>query len=344
MTPLVATVLSPAVKAALAAGAGVCLLTVLLGIIGLPMLRRLHVGQNVRDDGPKTHLKKSGTPTFGGMFFLLPMMAAGAVLASRVPSMRVAGLIVIFMTAFGVVGFIDDYTKVRISKEGMTVRQKTVALGLLSLAAAICFVFFVPECVIYLPFTVRKVAITGGWRILYAAFLVPFFFYMSNSVNITDGLDGLLAGLMAIASLFLFVTSLLLMRIGERSLSVTAMSIVMMGGCLGFLVFNRHPAKVFMGDLGSQALGIGFVLLTVVMGMPYLSLVTGFIFFFEGLSVTLQFLYYRHTGGKRIFKMAPIHHHFELSGWKETQIVRRFYLVGWLCGLIGLAFVAGLFR
>jgi phospho-N-acetylmuramoyl-pentapeptide-transferase len=166
--------------------------------------------------------------------------------------------------------------------------------------------------------------------------VILFIFYISNAVNITDGLDGLLSGLTVISSLFLALTAWLIRDLIEGYFPALLLSLVLAAGCLGFLVFNRHPAKIFMGDTGSQALGVGLAGITLMLGVPWLMLITGFVFVFEGLSVVIQFLYFRRTGGKRIFRMAPIHHHFELGGWKETKVVAVFWLVAILCGALGL--------
>lgn len=322
--------------------------TVLTGLIGLPIIRRGSSEQPIRHNGPRTHLAKAGTPTFGGLFFLLPfalVAIAGPLLRKDLTHMSVALLL---MFLFAAVGFMDDFIKVRVSPKGLSVRQKTLLLGLLSIVGAVYYLWLSPvPPFILVPFTVEPIFVTGWWKALYLVFLVPFFFYMSNSINITDGVDGLLSSLMSIACLGLFTVGGLLFAIlpGEVAGSFTTLSAVLAAGCLGFLLFNRYPAKIFMGDTGSQALGIGFVFLTVMAGVPYLALITGFVFFFEGFSVVLQVLYFKHTGGKRIFRMSPIHHHFELGGWKEMKIVNVFSLIAFLAAILGFSLVSGpLFR
>lgn len=320
------------------------LATLVIGAMGLPLMKKLNVGQRVRDDGPKSHYSKSGTPTFGALFFLIPLFLIGFAAALIYSGMLTFGMILLFMLLFSIVGFIDDYIKVRVSKAGLSIKQKTVMLGLLSALASAWFVYMGPGgAFILVPFTMEKIVLTGFGQFIYFLILIPFLFYMSNSINITDGLDGLLSGLMAIACIFLTAVARILVL--ERLLEYQSqfLPILLVAGCLGFLFFNRYPARIFMGDTGSQALGIGFTLLTVAMGTPYLAIITGFVFFFEGLSVVMQTLYFRRSGGNRIFRMAPIHHHFELKGWTEQKVVHVFYAVGIIAGLVGLVFIYGAF-
>lgn len=320
--------------------------TILAGLAGMPFIKKRASAQPIRDNGPQSHQAKAGTPTFGGLFFLLPLLVLAAVLPLINPSFLQLSMVVVFMALFGAIGFADDYVKVRVTRKGLSVKQKTAMIGLASLAAAICLLWLSPAAPFILePLSGRLIEVTGAWKFLYLLFLVPFLFYMSNSVNITDGVDGLLASLMATASLGLFSVAGLLYLTLPHALSVMTLAAAMAAGCLGFLFFNRYPARIFMGDTGSQALGIGFTLLTVMMGLPYLALVTGFVFFFEGLSVVLQVAYFKVTGGKRIFRMSPIHHHFELSGWPETKVVFVFSLAGVFSALAGFLLMSGpLFR
>ncbi len=316
--------------------------TVLTGLLGLPLIRAKVSSQPIRHNGPKSHLAKSGTPTFGGLFFLIPLTLLGLLAPLLWKGMWPLTFTVAFILLFAGVGFADDYIKVRVSREGMSVKQKTLVLGLFSLLAAVAYLWFLPvQPFILLPLTGRSLAISGGWKFLYLAFLVPFLFYMSNSVNITDGLDGLLSCLMTIASLGLLAVAALLHDRLPLPGPIMILLASLAAGCLGFLFFNRHPARIFMGDTGSQALGIGFTLLTVLMGLPYLALVTGFVFFFEGFSVVLQVIYFKATGGRRIFRMSPIHHHFELVGWAETKVVAIFSLMGILWAGLGFLLVSG---
>ncbi len=316
--------------------------TVLAALAGIPFIRKKTAAQPIRDNGPQSHKAKSGTPTFGGLFFLLPILILGAVLPWINKAFLPLSVMVFFMAVFGAIGFTDDYFKVKITRKGLSVKQKTILIGLASLAAAVYFLWLSPvPPFILMPLSARLIEVTGAWKILYLIFLVPFLFYMSNSVNITDGVDGLLSSLMAIASLGLLAVAGLLYALLPHALSVMTLAAAMAAGCLGFLLFNRHPARIFMGDTGSQALGIGFTLLTVMAGLPYLALITGFVFFFEGFSVVLQVAYFKSTGGRRIFRMSPIHHHFELAGWPEKKVVFVFSLAGLFCALAGFLLMSG---
>ena len=300
--------------------------TLVTGLWGLPLIRAKSAVQPIRLNGPQSHLAKSGTPTFGGLFFLLPLFLLGILAPLVWEGMWLLSVTVAFMFLFACVGFADDYIKVRVSQKGMSVKQKTLALGFISLLAAVYYLWLAPAApFILLPFSARSLEVTGAWKFLYLAFLVPFLFYMSNSINITDGLDGLLSSLMAIASLGLLAVAVLLHSRLVMAGPIMILLASLAAGSLGFLFFNRYPARIFMGDTGSQALGIGFSLMTVFMGLPYLAQVT----------------YFKATGGRRIFRMSPIHHHFELLGWPEKKVVRRFCLVGLLCACLGVLLLSG---
>ncbi len=309
--------------------------TIVTGMIMLPRIRRTRSSQPIRDNGPQSHLSKAGTPTFGGLFFLIPLTLLAIIGPFIKRDLLPMTVMMIIMLLFGIVGFADDYVKVNVSRKGLSVKQKTLWLGLFSVAATVFYLWISPYDPFILSLTGKVIPVVGVWKAVYGFILVPFLFYMSNSVNITDGVDGLLSSLMAIAGIGLFAVSSLLAPVLPHVLSTMTLSLAIAGGCLGFLVFNRYPARIFMGDTGSQALGIAFALLTVVMGVPYLALITGFVFFFEGFSVVMQVLYFKATGGKRIFRMSPIHHHFELGGWHERKIVLVFSLVGILSSLAG---------
>lgn len=309
--------------------------TIVSGLILLPRIRRRRSSQPIRDNGPQSHLSKAGTPTFGGLFFLIPLTLFAIVGPIVKRDLLPMTVMIVFMLLFGAVGFADDYIKVNVSRKGLSVKQKTIWLGLFSVLATVFYLWISPSAPFILSPFGKVIPIFGVWKVVYGLFLIPFLFYISNSVNITDGVDGLLSSLMSIAGVGLFVVCGLLAPKLPHAASTMTLSLVISGGCLGFLVFNRHPARIFMGDTGSQALGIAFALLTVVMGVPYLAIVTGFVFFFEGLSVVIQVLYFKATGGKRIFRMSPIHHHFELGGWHEKKIVLVFSLVSLLCASAG---------
>lgn len=321
----------------------VLLLTVLAGLAGLPLLRHLGIGQTVREDGPKTHYVKSGTPTFGGLFFLLPITLAVIVRTSAVFSLPLIILLLLVLT-FAFAGFLDDYIKVKISKKGLSVRQKTVLLLTFSVLFTLYYLYGMPhEPFLFLPFVSGPLMITGWWKLIYAPFVIVFLFFITNSVNLTDGVDGLASSVTVISSLALAGAALLLMNRGlDQNLGQTGLlfSLMIASGCLGFLVFNHHPAQVFMGDTGSQALGAGLAGISLYYGVPWLLAFVGVIYVFESLSVIIQVAYFKKTGGKRIFRMSPIHHHFELGGWKENKVVAVFSAVTFAGSLLGLVLIS----
>jgi|LSQX01.3.fsa_nt_gb phospho-N-acetylmuramoyl-pentapeptide-transferase len=315
----------------------VCGLTVLLGMIGIPVLRRLRVGQTVRDDGPRSHFSKSGTPTFGGFFFLIPLFFLGLVsfLSDEIPDQT--GILILLMLAFGGVGFLDDWIKVRISKKGLSVKQKTILLLLISIAFSYYYLYASPDAAVFrMPLNGPVWEITGWLRIPYAVFIILVLFFTSNSVNLTDGVDGLAASVTVISCLSLGIAGLAILPQTDAVTGSALVAFSISGGCLGFLIFNHHPARVFMGDTGSQALGAGFTGIALFYGVPWLILLVGVIYVAESLSVIIQVIYFKRTGGRRIFRMSPIHHHYELGGWSENRIVSVFCLVTLIGSVIGL--------
>jgi phospho-N-acetylmuramoyl-pentapeptide-transferase len=312
-------------------------LALLAGWFGLPLLRRLNVGQNVRDDGPASHLKKSGTPTFGGLFFLVPLVLLGVYAVFGDPRLRTLAVLILLMLTYALVGFIDDYIKVRISKKGLSVKQKTILLGLFSLLFTVYYLWLAPEQPFFLmPVTGSVLTITGWFKIPYGILVVLYLFFVCNAVNLTDGVDGLASSVTIVCSAALGAAGLLLQGSLPSARPAAWLSAALLGGCLGFLVFNRHPAKVFMGDTGSQALGAGVAAIALLYGAPWLMLLMGIIYMVEAFSVIIQVAYFKKTGGKRIFRMSPIHHHYELGGWSENKIVITFSLVTLAGSLIGL--------
>lgn len=319
------------------AALAVLLLTLVSGWIGLPLLRRLPVGQTVRDDGPSSHLSKSGTPTFGGLFFLLPLALLGIYAAIRGRLTWALAALVLLMLLFGLVGFIDDFIKVRISKKGLSVRQKTVLLLIFAALFAVYYLWIEPEpAFLLVPLSGQTILITGWFKLPYAIFVVIYLFFMCNAVNLTDGVDGLAGSVTVFSGLGLAGCGLLLQQTISSAMPGIWLSLAIAAGCLGFLAFNWHPAKVFMGDTGSQALGAGVAGIALLYGAPWLMLPVGFIYIVEAMSVVIQVIYFKRTGGKRIFRMSPIHHHYELGGWTEIKIVIVFSLVTVLGCLVGL--------
>ena len=296
-------------------------ISALLCPIIIPFLHKLKFGQQVRDDGPQAHLKKQGTPTMGGLIILTSIIITSLFYVTRYPKV----IPVLFMTVgFGIIGFLDDYIKIVMKRsEGLKPMQKLVGQFVITGI----FAWYVVNSGevgtdMLIPFT-------GGFdhgKFLHLGILfVPALFFIvrgtDNGVNFTDGLDGLCTSVTILVATFLTIVA-----IGENA-GISPITGAVVGSLLGFLLFNVYPAKVFMGDTGSLALG-GFVSATVfMMRMPLFLPIIGFIYFVEVLSVIIQVTYFKKTGGKRIFRMAPIHHHFELGGWSETRVVAVFAIV-----------------
>lgn len=307
-------------------------LTILLGIIILPILRKLKVGQIVRDDGPKEHLKKAGTPTMGGIIFILPIILCTLVVTWRDPLARAACLLVLFSA---IVGFMDDYLKIkRKSKDGLKPKFKTICFILISLVYAIYIVYFSSVgSDIVIPFTnAMKTFHMPGW--IYVVFIVLFYNAVINAVNFTDGVDGLCASVTATVFMFFAIASNYIFK----DMSMTYLSIAIISAMVGYLIFNVHPAKMLMGDTGSLALGGAVAAIAINLRIPWIILIAGIIYVIEILSSVIQVMHYKRTK-KRIFLMAPIHHHFELMHWSENKIVIIFTAVSVLGVLIAFLMV-----
>ncbi|NLJ94541.1 MAG: phospho-N-acetylmuramoyl-pentapeptide-transferase [Clostridiaceae bacterium] len=313
------------------------ILTLFVGRTGLPIIRRLQLRQTVRSDGPKSHFKKSGTPTFGGLFFLIPMGLSAIILPIINPNWLIYSVIMLLTLAFGLVGFIDDYIKVRVDKEGLSVLQKTIFLLAVCISFSVWYLWFSNlEIIIHIPFIEEGILVTGNWKYLYMIFIILYLFFMANAVNITDGVDGLVSTLMTITSLSLAILLYIVFKEDMKTPYLIAACLALAAGCLGFLPFNKNPAKIFMGDTGSQALGACFAVIALLAGVPWIMLFLGLIYILEALSTLIQVIYFKLTNGKRIFKMAPLHHHFELSGWTEKKVVTRFSVFTLICGGLSL--------
>ena len=301
-------------------------ISALLGPIMIPYLRRLKVGQTTRDDGPKSHLKKNGTPTMGGIMILLSVVITSLFYMKDYPKI----LPILFLTlGFGIIGFIDDYIKVVLKRSlGLRAWQKMA----MQIVVTGLFVYYLlqvsPENLLMkIPFFSTKLLDLGIFSIP-AVFIVVI--GTVNGTNFTDGLDGLASSVTIMVSTFFSVVA-----IGTNS-GIEPITCAVVGALMGFLLFNVYPASVFMGDTGSLALG-GFVAGTAYMlQMPIFIIIVGAIYLIEVLSVMLQVSYFKLTKGKRIFKMAPIHHHFELCGWSETRVVAVFSITTALLCLVGL--------
>lgn len=322
----------------LMAGGLALIISLILGPFLIPLLHTLKFGQNIREDGPKRHLKKAGTPTMGGIIFLVGIVAA-ALLSAEQPTSVEMITVVGSMLGFGLIGFIDDFIKVVMNRSlGLRAYQKLIgqiALAILLTWAAVHLLGRGTDLII--PFT--SIHLELGW--FYYPFVAFIIVGITNAVNLTDGLDGLAAGTTLISSLCYMLIALLGANQGggvavlayESDLAVFAASLA--GGCLGFLRFNKYPARVFMGDTGSLALGGALVGLAVLTKTELILLLLGGVYVIEAFSVIIQVISFK-TTGKRVFKMSPIHHHFELSGWSEWKVVLTFWAASLICGLLGV--------
>lgn len=308
--------------------------SVVLGLIILQILKNVHVGQHIRDDGPESHLKKEGTPSMGGLIFLASITFMMILAIIRYTTIR-EPLIVLLVTTllYGGIGFIDDYIKiVKKRSTGLYAWQKVLLL----LAVSGLFVYYIVEIMgigteTYIP-VVRTFMDLGYYVFIPFAILV--LMSTTNVVNITDGLDGLATGIVIIIMAFFTM-----LGIAIDSKEVIVFSSIVTGSCLGFLVYNVNPAKVFMGDTGSLALGGAIGALSLITQRPVLLIVVAGICVLEALSDIIQVVYFKLSKGKRIFKMAPLHHHLELCGWSEKTIVWTFWGVTVLLCAIGFLLV-----
>ena len=299
--------------------------TLVFGKIGIPLLQRLKAQQSIREDGPQAHLAKAGTPTMGGLFMMLALVITVCI----VPPYSVTLWMLLFLTlGHGALGFSDDFIKaVKRRNLGLTAKQKL--LGQAVLAVVFCYISIAYAA---LPTTLWIPLVDTTVDLGYAYFFI--ILGTTNAVNLTDGLDGLATGISAIAGAAFAVVGLLV-----GSLSVTFFGIVVSAVCLGFLYFNANPAKVFMGDTGSLALGGAFAGMAIATKTELLLIVIGFVFVVEALSVILQVASFK-TRGVRIFRMSPIHHHFELGGWSERKVVYVFWAVSLVMAFLGIVLLS----
>lgn len=312
----------------------VCILAVLisfgisslLGPVVIPWLKRLKIGQTVREDGPAAHLKKNGTPTMGGVLILLGVSVTTLIFLKDYPGTAP----ILFLTVgFGLIGFLDDYIKVLCRRSmGLTPLQKlTGQIGVTALFAWYLLHYTDVSLAMRVPFFPDRYLDFGVWNLPILFFIV---LGTVNGVNFTDGLDGLVGSVTLMVTVFFTAVA-----IGERS-GIEPVTCAVAGALLGFLLFNVYPAAVFMGDTGSLALG-GFVAACgYLLQMPLYIALVGAVYLAEVLSVILQVAYFKASGGRRLFKMAPLHHHFELCGWSETRIAAVFTIITALMCLVGL--------
>jgi len=295
------------------------------GPIIIPFLRRLKIGQTVRAEGPESHLQKTGTPTMGGLIILLSLTVTSLFYVKEYPAILPILLVTL---GFGIIGFVDDYIKV-VLKRSLGLRAWQKMLGQIVVTGTFAYymkVESVAGLTMKIPFINHNLDLS--------IFSIPFLFIVVlgtvNGTNFTDGLDGLAT------KVTILVAGFFMLAASYYQGNIEPVAGAMVGALLGFLVFNSHPAKVFMGDTGSLAIG-GFVAASAYMlNLPIFILIVGFIYVAEVLSVMLQVSYFKITKGKRIFKMAPIHHHFELCGWKETKVVSIFTIITAVLCLVAL--------
>lgn len=301
----------------------------LVGPVLIPYLHKLKFGQSIRECGPASHMKKSGTPTMGGLMMLAALIIA-LLWGQFTPHVIIA---LVLTVGHAVIGFIDDYIKVVMKRNlGLTAKQKF----LLQFILAGAYVYFAETHIhnteLWVPFVNMTVDLGWGYYVLAFLLLVG----TTNAVNLTDGLDGLVSFVsLPVTMVFAFIAYM------QGMLDLCGFSLGLTGACLGFLLFNRHPAQVFMGDTGSLALGGAVAAMALLTHTELLLVIVGGIYVAEALSVIIQVTYFRFSGGKRIFRMAPLHHHFELGGWKEVKVVRVFALVSCVLSILGLSLWLG---
>ena len=311
------------------------IVSVILTYLEIPILRR--AGQNIREEGPKSHYSKAGTPSMGGIAIIIGTII-GCIIGGVVGIAHGAGLLadlsaaILVFVLFGLIGFFDDYLKVvKKNNLGLRAYQKFGLQIIISVAFAVYMAYFSGDGTsVWIPFVNMNLDF-GVWYVPFIAFVL---LAMTNAVNLTDGLDGLASGVTILVSLFFAIAAVTY----NSSLGGGIFCAALVGGCLGFLVFNKNPAKVFMGDTGSLALGGGLAAAAIVMHLELLLPIAGFVYVLEALSVIIQVVSFK-TTGKRVFKMAPIHHHFELCGMTEKKVVALFWGMALVCCVIGLVII-----
>lgn len=305
------------------------LLTVALMPIFIPLLRRMKFGQSIREEGPESHMKKTGTPTMGGLVYLIAIIITVlgvALFADRMSQEIIILLLVLF--GYGLIGFLDDFIKVVLKRNlGLTSLQKLIAQIVIAVISFFLLNGTEFNTAVSIPFTDFSIELS----MLYVLFIIFWLVGFSNAVNLTDGLDGLVAGTASIAFAAFGVIAIV-----QEQEGIAMFTFAVAGALLGFLVFNKYPAKVFMGDTGSLALGGALAMVSILLKQELLLLIIGLVFVIETLSVILQVGSFK-LRKKRIFKMSPIHHHFELSGWSEWKVVTVFWAVGLIAAVIAVA-------
>lgn len=305
------------------------ILSALLMKMMIPKLKELKFGQSIRQEGPESHLAKTGTPTMGGISFIAVTTVLSLIALIFVDDISKLLILIIVTLGFGLIGFIDDYIiVVKKDNTGLTSKQKALAQVVVSIIVFFIMMKFVPS--IELGVTVPGTDFTIHLGYLFVLWIVFWLVGFSNAVNLTDGLDGLSTSTTIVANL-----SFLIIAWMSSENEIVIFLAILIGAQLGFLIFNKYPAKVFMGDTGSLALGGIVGIVSIMLNNSLLLLLIGIVFVVETASVIIQVISFK-TTGKRIFKMTPIHHHFELSGWNEKKIVAVFSLVGAIAGVLGV--------
>lgn len=301
--------------------------SLILGNFMIPQLKKKHIGQNIRQEGPKSHYDKAGTPTMGGVMIIIVAIILSIIF---IPFNSKSLVLLLSTVGFGLIGFIDDFRKLVMKRSlGLNAKQKIVLQVVLSFI--VCLITYIenPELVtkLRIPFS------NGYWHVGYFGFIILMFIMIGtvNAVNLTDGLDGLVSSV----SIPVFMTFILI-SIGIEDKIFAS---ILLGSIMAFLVYNSNPASVFMGDTGSMAIGGAVSALAINMGNSIFLIILGGVYMFEALSVIIQVISYKTRNGKRIFLMSPIHHHFELKGYKEPKIVTSFAIVSALLSLVTLLII-----
>lgn len=301
------------------------IVTIFTALIIIPWLKKQKLGEVIRKLGPETHLKKAGTPTMGGIIILIPTLI---ILLIFVIKYKILILPIITILGFSLIGFIDDRKKLLDHEsEGISPKMKMLLLLIITITFVICYLFiFKLDTYMIAPFIASPFELS---IILFLLFTILVLLGTSNAINLTDGLDGLAIGIVSIIMTFFTIIAI---KRGDTPMIILGSTIV--GSSLGFLLFNINPAKVFMGDTGSLALGGAIASIAIIMKMPLYLLIVAIIPIIETLSSAIQVIYFKATKGKRLFKMAPIHHHLELSGYSEKKIVIIFWIITFIsCGI-----------
>ncbi|WP_010282667.1 phospho-N-acetylmuramoyl-pentapeptide-transferase [Bacillus timonensis] len=303
-------------------------ISVILSPIFIPFLRRLKFGQSIREEGPKSHQKKSGTPTMGGIIIMVSILLTTILVSNRLGELTVTTYLLLFVTlGYGILGFLDDFIKVVLKRNlGLTSKQKLLG----QIVIAIIFYFIFKQNNFSTAISIPGTDFQFDLKIFYVLFLIIWLVGFSNAVNLTDGLDGLVSGTAAIA-----FGAFAVLAWNQAQYDVAIFCVAVVGAVLGFLVFNANPAKVFMGDTGSLALGGAIATVAIMLKLEVLLLLIGGVFVIETLSVIIQVISFK-TTGRRVFRMSPLHHHYELVGWSEWRVVVTFWTVGLLCAILGI--------